>query len=66
MEVRAVTKYIRMSSQKMRLVADLVRGADVNKALDLLQVHTQSSGAGCAGPLCFGGGQCRGELWAFA
>lgn len=37
MEVRAVTKYIHMTSQKMRLVADLVRGADVNKALDLLK-----------------------------
>ena len=36
-EVRAVTKYIRMSPQKVRLVVDLVRGRDVNDALTLLR-----------------------------
>ncbi|MFO7917449.1 MAG: 50S ribosomal protein L22 [Anaerolineae bacterium] len=37
MEVRAVNKYIRMSSQKVRLVVDLVRGKDVDEALNLLE-----------------------------
>lgn len=36
-EVRAVTKYIRMSPQKVRLVVDLVRGRDVNEALTILR-----------------------------
>jgi len=36
-EVRAVTKYVRMSPQKVRLVLDLVRGRDVNDALALLR-----------------------------
>jgi large subunit ribosomal protein L22 len=36
-EVRAVAKYIRMSAQKVRLVADLVRGMDVQEALNVLQ-----------------------------
>lgn len=37
MEVRAVAKYIRMSPQKVRLVVDLVRGRDVDEALDILR-----------------------------
>ncbi|MCD6518657.1 MAG: 50S ribosomal protein L22 [Anaerolineae bacterium] len=37
LEVRAVAKYIRMSPRKVRLVADLVRGMDVNEALTLLR-----------------------------
>ena len=37
LEVRAVSKYIRMSAQKVRLVADMVRGMDVGEALSLLQ-----------------------------
>ncbi|MHB0858396.1 MAG: 50S ribosomal protein L22 [Anaerolineae bacterium] len=36
-EVRAVAKYIRMSPQKVRLVVDLVRGREVNEALDILR-----------------------------
>ncbi len=36
-EVRAVAKYIRMSAQKVRLVTDLVRGMDVQEALDVLR-----------------------------
>jgi large subunit ribosomal protein L22 len=36
-EVRAVSKYIRMSPQKVRLVVDLVRGQDVDEALNLLR-----------------------------
>ncbi len=37
LEVRAVAKYIRMSAQKVRLVTDLVRGMDVQEAMDLLR-----------------------------
>jgi len=36
-EVRAVSKYVRMSAQKVRLVADLVRGMEVEEALTLLR-----------------------------
>ena len=36
LEVRAVAKHIRMSSRKVRLVVDLVRGMDVDEALTLL------------------------------
>lgn len=37
MEVRATDKYIRMSSRKARLVADLVRGKAVSEALSILE-----------------------------
>ena len=36
-EVRSVVKYIRMSPHKMRLVTDLVRGRDVDEALNILR-----------------------------
>jgi large subunit ribosomal protein L22 len=36
-EVRAVSKYVRMSPQKVRLVVDLVRGRAVNEALTVLR-----------------------------
>lgn len=37
MESRAVLQYLRMSPQKVRLVADLVRGKKVDEALSILQ-----------------------------
>jgi large subunit ribosomal protein L22 len=37
MDARAVAKYIRMSPQKVRLVADLVRGKKVEQAKQILQ-----------------------------
>ncbi|MEN8188343.1 MAG: 50S ribosomal protein L22 [Thermodesulfobacteriota bacterium] len=37
MEARAVAKQIRISPQKARLVADVVRGMDVDKALNTLR-----------------------------
>ncbi|NLT73147.1 MAG: 50S ribosomal protein L22 [Chloroflexi bacterium] len=37
LEVRAVAKYIGMSAQKVRLVADLVRGMPATRALDVLR-----------------------------
>ncbi|HOG16357.1 MAG: 50S ribosomal protein L22 [Syntrophaceae bacterium PtaU1.Bin231] len=36
MEVRAVSKYVRISPQKVRLVVDLVRGKKVEEARHLL------------------------------
>jgi large subunit ribosomal protein L22 len=37
MEARAVAKYIRISPQKARLAADVVRGKDVETALTILR-----------------------------
>ena len=37
MQVKAVSKYIRISPQKARLVIDQIRGLPVNRALELLQ-----------------------------
>ncbi len=36
-EVRAVARYVGMSPQKVRLVADLVRGKKAKEALDILR-----------------------------
>ncbi len=47
MEVRAVAKYVRMSAQKVRLVADLVRGRGVSEALALLRFANKAA----AGPV---------------
>jgi len=43
MEVRAVSKYNRMSPRKVRLVIDLVRGLDVQESLDLLRFTTKAA-----------------------
>ena len=45
MEAKAVAKYIRMSSQKVRLVADLVRGKKVEEAKQVL-LFTRKYAAG--------------------
>lgn len=37
MEAKAINRYIGSSPRKMRLVADLIRGMSVDKALDILQ-----------------------------
>lgn len=37
METKAVAKYIRISPQKARLIADVVRGMDVDRALITLK-----------------------------
>ncbi len=42
-EVRAVTKYVRMSARKVRLVVDQVRGKSVDEALDLLRFLPKSA-----------------------
>ena len=37
MEAKAVAKYVRMSSSKLKPVVDLVRGKDLNEALTILK-----------------------------
>ena len=37
MEVRAVTKFVRLSPQKVRLVVDQIRGKGVEEALNILK-----------------------------
>jgi len=44
-EVKAVAKYVRMSSRKVKLVVDMVRGKRVNEALTVLK-HSSKSAAG--------------------
>ena len=39
MEAKAILRYARISPQKCRLVADTVRGAAVNKALNVRAVE---------------------------
>ena len=41
MEAKAIGKRVRISSQKVRRVADLVRGKPVSDALDLLSFEAQ-------------------------
>ena len=41
METRAVLKFIRLSPQKGRLVADQIRGLPVERALEILQFSTK-------------------------
>lgn len=43
MEARAVTKYVRMSAQKVRLVGDLVRGRGVTEALTMLRFTNKAA-----------------------
>lgn len=44
MEAKAVAKYVRMSSSKLKPVADLVRGKDLSEALTILK-FTSGKGA---------------------
>ena len=44
MDTKAIAKYIRMSPQKVRLVADTIRGKRVEEALATLQ-HTPKAAA---------------------
>lgn len=43
MEVTAISKYLRVSPQKTRLVADMVRGKSVGDALTLLRFTPKKS-----------------------
>jgi large subunit ribosomal protein L22 len=43
MEVKAVAKYIRISPQKVRLIVDVIKGKQVEAALDLLKFMPQKA-----------------------
>ncbi|WP_322816396.1 50S ribosomal protein L22 [Chloroflexus sp.] len=43
MEAKAVTRYVRISPLKVRLVMDVVRGMDVNRALATLRYMPQKA-----------------------
>lgn len=43
MEVAAIHKYAKSSSQKVRLVADQIRGLPVEKALDILKFSSKKA-----------------------
>jgi large subunit ribosomal protein L22 len=43
MEVRAISKYVRMSPRKVKLVADLVRGKGVQEALTMLRFSPKAA-----------------------
>ncbi|MBU1706663.1 50S ribosomal protein L22 [bacterium] len=43
LEARCLTRFIRVSPRKMRLLADLVRGRKVNDALEVLQFSPKSA-----------------------
>jgi len=45
MEARAVARYIRISPQKARLVADVIRGAEVEKAINVLRFMPKKGAA---------------------
>ena len=45
MDLTAHLKYVRVSHTKAAEVADLIRGCDVNKAVDLLSYSQRKSGA---------------------
>ena len=51
MEAKAIAKYVRMSPIKLKPVTDLVRGKDLNEALNILKVHSwqgsRNSRKGC-------------------
>jgi large subunit ribosomal protein L22 len=42
-EVKATHKYARMSAQKVRLVADQIRGLPIEKALNILSFSTKKA-----------------------
>lgn len=44
MEVRAVSKYVRMSPRKLRRVADLIQGEPVDRALNILTLSSKAAG----------------------
>ncbi|NIO10568.1 MAG: 50S ribosomal protein L22 [Deltaproteobacteria bacterium] len=45
METRAVTKYLRVSPRKVRLVVDQIRGKEVDTALNILKFTPKRSAA---------------------
>lgn len=45
MEARAVARYIRISPQKARLVAEVIKGAEVEKAINVLRFMPKKGAA---------------------
>jgi len=43
MEAKAIQRYVRQSARKVRLVADLVRGKDIETALNLLHFNNKKA-----------------------
>lgn len=43
MEVKAVARYVRISPQKVRMLADAIKGKPVDKALSMLRFMPQKS-----------------------
>ena len=43
MEVKAVARYVRISPQKVRMLADTLKGKPANKALDMLGLMPQKA-----------------------
>ena len=43
MEVKAVARYVRISPQKVRMLADAIKGKPVDKALNMLRFMPQKS-----------------------
>ncbi len=43
MEVKAVARYVRVSPQKVRMLADAIKGKPVEKAMDMLRFMPQKS-----------------------
>ena len=43
MEVKAVARYVRISPQKVRMLADAIKGKPVEKALNMLKFMPQKS-----------------------
>lgn len=43
MEAKAIHRYVRQSARKVRLVADLVRGKDIETALNLLHFNNKKA-----------------------
>ena len=41
MEVKSLTKFVRISPRKLRLIADLIRGQNVNAAITRLKFESQ-------------------------
>ena len=48
MEAKAIAKYVRMSPIKLKPVADLVRGKDLNEALTILWQGFRNRREGCS------------------
>jgi len=43
MDVKAVARYVRISPQKVRMLADAIKGKPVDKAMDMLRFMPQKS-----------------------